>query len=94
MGCTSAEECGAGSVSHPDTEGEGDMFTCDPTSLDHAVLAVGYGVQATEAGDIPYWVIKNSWDEVWGEDGYYRLVRGENACGVANMVVHSVVKRA
>jgi len=91
-GCSSAEDCEAGSVSHPDIDGEGDMFTCDPTSLDHAVLAVGYGVQTTDNGDIPYWLIKNSWGDAWGEDGYYRLVRGTNACGVANMVVHSVVK--
>ncbi|EGB10336.1 hypothetical protein AURANDRAFT_22962 [Aureococcus anophagefferens] len=74
-------------------DGDGDMFTCDPTSLDHAVLVVGYGVQHTDGnGKVPYWVIKNSWDDVWGEDGYYRLVRGSNACGVANMVVHSIVK--
>lgn len=92
VGCTSEDDCEAGSVSHPDQDGDGDMFTCDPTSLDHAVLIVGYGVQHTENGKIPYWVIKNSWDDVWGEDGYYRLVRGSNACGVANMVVHSVVK--
>ena len=93
VGCTSEDDCEAGSVSHPDQDGDGDMFTCDPTSLDHAVLVVGYGVQHTDGnGKVPYWVIKNSWDDVWGEDGYYRLVRGSNACGVANMVVHSIVK--
>ncbi|EGB11133.1 hypothetical protein AURANDRAFT_22129 [Aureococcus anophagefferens] len=65
-------------------------FPCDPTALDHAVLLVGYG---TETFDVPYWLIKNSWDTEWGEGGYYRLVRGVNACGVANMVVHSVHKK-
>ena len=92
VGCSSEDECDAGSISHPDEDGSGDMFTCDPTALDHAVLAVGYGTQETDSGEIPYWVIKNSWAEPWGEDGYYRLVRGVNACGVANMVVHSIVK--
>jgi len=72
--------CEAGSIST--------STPCDPTSLDHGVLAVAYGVQ--EGTD--YWVIKNSWGSEWGEDGYYRQTRGDNHCGVANMVVHSVYK--
>ena len=31
-----------------------------------------------------------SWGSDWGEEGYYRIVRGENHCGVANFAVHSV----
>jgi len=79
MGCSDATGyCEAGAVDH--------HMTCDPTTLDHAVLMVGYGTQE----DLPYWVIKNSWGEDWGEDGYYRIIRGENHCGVANFAVHSV----
>ena len=54
--------------------------------LDHAVLIVGYGVE----NGTPYWKIKNSWNTDWGEDGYYRIVRGLNKCGVASDAVHSV----
>ncbi|MAJ81494.1 MAG: hypothetical protein CMF41_01110 [Legionellales bacterium] len=42
--------------------------------IDHAVLVVGY----TE----DYWIIKNSWGTDWGENGYFRLERGKNACGI------------
>jgi hypothetical protein len=61
---------------------------CKPNStLNHAMLVVGYG---TENGK-DYWKIKNSWGVDWGEEGYYRVIRGKNACGLANDVVHSYV---
>eukprot|EP00040_Diaphanoeca_grandis_P027873 m.159656 g.159656 ORF g.159656 m.159656 type:complete len:303 (+) comp31144_c0_seq1:95-1003(+) len=46
--------------------------------LDHALLAVGYG---TENG-VDYWKLRNQWGESWGENGYVRIVRGKNMCGV------------
>ena len=67
------------------TGGVADPKSCPASGVDHAVLIVGYG---TDAGS-PYWKIKNSWGTSWGEDGYYRIVEGSNACGVATDVVHS-----
>jgi len=47
----------------------------------HAVKVVGWG---TENG-VKYWLVANSWNTNWGEDGFFKIARGKNACGIEKM---------
>jgi len=51
------------------------------TEIDHGVTLVGWGTDATLKKD--YWLLRNMWGTAWGENGYVRVVRGKNMCGVA-----------
>lgn len=55
---------------------------------DHAVLTVGYGVE----NDVPYWIIKNSWGPLWGDDGYIKVAMKNDRCGVTNGPLLAVKK--
>ena len=50
------------------------------SEVDHAVTIVGYTPE--------YWIVRNSWSQEWGDDGYFYLERGVNACGVANYITY------
>ena len=55
--------------------------------VNHAVLAVGYGTD----GGKDYWTVKNSWGAKWGEDGYFRIKRGDGTCGINTHVTTGVL---
>uniref|UniRef100_A0A3B1K8D0 Cathepsin L.1 n=1 Tax=Astyanax mexicanus TaxID=7994 RepID=A0A3B1K8D0_ASTMX len=61
---------------------------CSSSSLNHAVLVVGYDV--TVNGQ-KYWLVKNSWGVAWGEKGYIKMARNKNMCGIASNAVYPVV---
>jgi C1A family cysteine protease len=64
--------------------GEGVFTGSCTTSVNHAVLIVGYGRNATGTN---YWKIKNSWAASWGMNGFALIERGNSGsmgkCGIA-----------
>ncbi|XP_049701830.2 cathepsin K [Helicoverpa armigera] len=62
-------------------------FSCEDSRADHAVTVVGYGVRNEEE----YWIVKNSWGENWGEDGYILISAKNNNCGVLDSPIYPIV---
>jgi C1A family cysteine protease len=59
------------------------------TTIDHAVLAVGYG---QESGT-DYFLVKNSWGTSWGDAGYVKIaaVDGIGICGIQSGPLYPTV---
>ena len=51
---------------------------CPTSGINHAVLLVGYG----STSSMDYWIVKNSWGKSWGEQGFFRIRRGNGTCGI------------
>jgi C1A family cysteine protease len=55
----------------------GGILKSCPGSIDHCVQAVGYDT------DNNYWIVRNSWNTNWGEQGYIRIEMGKDLCQIA-----------
>ncbi|KAL5011593.1 hypothetical protein ScPMuIL_010144 [Solemya velum] len=49
------------------------------TDRNHAVQIIGYDI----SGDVPYYIVRNSWGQDFGVDGYLYIKVGDNLCGIA-----------
>ena len=34
-----------------------------------------------------YWIVANSWNEDWGNGGFFNIAKGNNECGIEGQVV-------
>ena len=65
------------------------LMECSSQMLDHAVLAVGYGISPSKQ---KYIIVKNSWGSDWGMDGYiYMSAEIPNMCGIASCASYPTV---
>ena len=58
--------------------------TCT-TNVNHGVLAVGYDTTPSEDAPNGYYIVKNSWDTWWGENGYFRIAITGNDAGICGI---------
>lgn len=52
----------------------------------HDVTILGWG----EQNGVKYWMIKNSWNRLWGHHGFFKIRRGTNECGIESDVVAGI----
>ena len=68
-----------------DTKGETEKGWA---KTNHAVTVVGYGTDSARDGQpVKYWIVKNTWGARWGDQGYFKIVRGSNNCAIETMPV-------
>ncbi|XP_061724090.1 counting factor associated protein D-like isoform X2 [Cydia pomonella] len=58
--------------------------------LNHAVLAVGWGSK-DDSKDAPHFILKNSWSDKWGDEGYIKIA--PESCAVLERPTYSLVQQ-
>eukprot|EP00042_Codosiga_hollandica_P039298 m.328096 g.328096 ORF g.328096 m.328096 type:complete len:332 (-) comp55589_c0_seq1:85-1080(-) len=57
--------------------------------IGHCVQLTGFATD--DSSGIEYWNIRNSWGKDWGEEGYIRVERNKNLCGLADYPSTAIV---
>ncbi|KAL9182266.1 hypothetical protein ACHAXT_012918 [Thalassiosira profunda] len=74
-----------------------DVESClkhDAENLDHAINLVGWGVDELPDGSkAEHWILRNSWSDLWGDSGYFKVRMGERDCGVTTSAGYPLVAK-
>ena len=54
----------------------------------HAIKILGWGTE----NNTPYWLVANSWNEGWGDHGFFKILRGSDECGIEDGIVAGLFK--
>ncbi|RUS72583.1 hypothetical protein EGW08_019656 [Elysia chlorotica] len=54
-----------------------------PIAGGHAIKILGWGVEKGQ----DYWLVANSWNTAWGDQGFFKILKGVNECGIEDSVV-------
>jgi len=54
----------------------------------HCIKIIGWGVEK----GLPYWLCNNSWTTYWGWNGQFKILRGQDECGIEDSVVAGTPK--
>jgi len=54
----------------------------------HAIKILGWGTE----NNTPYWLVANSWNTDWGANGYFKILRGQDECGIEDGIVAGLAR--
>ena len=54
----------------------------------HAIRILGWGVE----DGTDYWLVANSWNPDWGDNGFFKIKRGSDECGIESNIGAGMAK--